>query len=135
MIKQVTTGEIDQMSQVYSLADTARNTLLLDECVTRRVVIRNDGIKAIHSIDLAELGVGANDDKILRYVEQTGITFASRDFYLVGRCLERNVKVAIYHKGKAYIVKVDDVIPLGENIPQYMPAIRSFRPKLPDKFR
>jgi hypothetical protein len=116
----------------HSFAETARSTLLLDECVTRRVAIRNDSINVIHSV--GEVGIGADDKTVLKYAQETGARIVTRDFRLFCQSLDNDVSAGFYYKGKIFLLSVDEVIPIGEDIPAKMTAIRSFRPNLPRQF-
>jgi hypothetical protein len=122
----------EKVQSQHSIAETARNTLLLDECVTRRVVIRNDGIKAVHSV--GQVGIGAKDSDILRYAQETGMRIITRDFKLFCQSLDNDVDAGFYYKGKIFCLSVDEIIPIGEDVPVTMPAIKSFKPLLPRPF-
>jgi predicted nuclease of predicted toxin-antitoxin system len=78
--------------------------ILLDECVTRRLVVSLPADKKIdveHSVDVAGLGWGANDEDIMQYAMKTDRILVTQDVILVHECLRRNVAVAKYHMGKA----------------------------------
>jgi hypothetical protein len=132
MNKARQSGEQAMPNTQFGLVETTRNTLLLDECVTRRVVIRNEDVKVIHSV--GQVGIGADDKEILKYAQKTGVTIVTRDFRLFCQSLDSAVDAAIYYKGKIFVLKTDDIIPIGEDIPVTMPAIRYFRPLLPRPF-
>jgi uncharacterized protein YaiI (UPF0178 family) len=89
--------------------------ILLDECVTRRLdaAIKNEGFKVNHSVEI--VGWGAKDDAIKEYAKQSGYVLVTRDFGLACQCLDQNVKMAFYYKGKAYVLEVQSILPLGED--------------------
>lgn len=72
-----------------------------------------------HSAEIEGLGWGARDCKIEEYANQKGFVLVTRDMGLLGRCLDHGIKTAFYYKGKAYILKLEDVIEIGLNADQF----------------
>jgi predicted nuclease of predicted toxin-antitoxin system len=91
-----------------------KTKLLLDECVTGRLESANkyNSFKINHSIEI--IGIGAKDGEIRAYAKQTGDILVTRDFANCCRCLEQNIRTALYFNCNAYVIKVEKVIPLGE---------------------
>ncbi|AIF84170.1 hypothetical protein NTE_02115 [Candidatus Nitrososphaera evergladensis SR1] len=84
--------------------ETPCKRLLLDECVTRRLVLRlpkSANIDIEHSLDVAGLGMAASDDDILAYAIKTNRTIVTIDRKFIRECLIKKVPVATYDKGTA----------------------------------
>jgi hypothetical protein len=59
--------------------------------------------------------------------EETGHIVVTRDFGLFCQCLDQDISAAFYYKGKAFVLKTDDVIPLGVDIERTLPIMPKLR--------
>jgi hypothetical protein len=84
-------------------AETPQLRLLLDECVSRRLVVSlsmRKNFDIVHTVDIAGLGWGAQDEDIMQYAVQTGRIVITQDTDFLHECLRRNVAVAYYYAGR-----------------------------------
>jgi hypothetical protein len=106
-------------------------TLVLDECVTRRVVITSDALRYIHSIDVPGLGPGAIDQAIRAYTRKADARLVTRDFESTCECLLQNTKVAINFKGNILVIELKGILTLGRDIPERIKILRTWRTNQP----
>jgi predicted nuclease of predicted toxin-antitoxin system len=91
--------------------------LLLDECVTRRVILTNNDIDIQQSVEVNGLGWGATDSKIRAYAKFRSKVVVSSDYNMLCQCLDNGVQTALYYKGRAYVVRLERVEEIGINAP------------------
>ena len=88
--------KVDRVSDKLKLARLFRRKpkLLLDECVTRRVITTDAGNDVQHSVDA--VGWGAKDSVIRNYAKSTGQTIVSRDYNMLCQCLDNGIGTALH---------------------------------------
>lgn len=115
---------IARLLALFGYRQKRPNGLLLDECVTSRLILnvsKEIAANIEHSRFVECLGKGASDDKILKYAKSTGQTLITADRQLIRKCLRKNVKVGDYRNGTVYIMSKDSdtpvsVVVLGKHI-------------------
>ena len=68
--------------------------LLLDECITIRLVNPEDKKRFLHSVDL--VGRGASDTKVMQVAKERKFMLLTHDRELAYRCIFQNIPVAYY---------------------------------------
>lgn len=89
-----------------TLLNRRKPRLLLDECVSSRLLVKttaNWRFEIEHSLELQELGRGASDNEILRYLHRGEYDlFVTADRAFIRDCQRHGMNVALYNKGKVY---------------------------------
>lgn len=94
--------------------------VLLDECVTRRVIIKSSAstdYEIRHTVDIKGLGWGAKDEKIVSYLlRNSDCMFVTADRELMQKCLELKLQVgpAVSDAGIAYFFQDNELVYLGD---------------------
>jgi uncharacterized protein DUF5615 len=100
---------------IFDFLRRKRAKLLLDECVTRRVITTNSAID--HSVEIQSLGWGAADSEIRDYAKSAGKVIVSSDYKMLCQCLDNGIQTALYFKGRAYVIKLQRVEEIGIHVP------------------
>lgn len=94
--------------------------VLIDECVTRRLIVKlpkSANFDIVHSVDVQELGWGASDSEILRFLQRAEYDlFVTADNALIKDCVRHGIRSAKYDMGKIYL-ESGEVLTVGKYRP------------------
>ena len=93
------------------------NKILLDECVTNflQYMPLHKQVGTVHH-SVAFLGQGAKDRDIAEFAHNNGYLLVTRDFKFIIRCVERDINVALFNGGRAYVITTDQTINIASYI-------------------